>query len=493
MNTVPVTKALFSDLLSNSDLLAALDRQGFAEATVVQTMTLPPAIAGKDLVVQASTGSGKTLAFGLPLMSRMVEAAATEEIDFTYALVVTPTRELAVQIAEVLAGLIEGVEPVLLIGGMPYSKQKNGMKNDPRIVVGTPGRIIDFINQEFLRLDKVDYFVLDEADEMFSMGFFEDVERLIRGIPEGAQGLFVSATISPRVIMLAKKYLQDPEYVEASQHEEKPPEIEHLFMTIGSEVADKPLALCNLIETARPQSAIVFCNTRSETELVESFMRRRGFDARRINSDLNQNQRNKIMERIRSGDLRFLIATDIAARGIDIAQIELVVNYTIPEATENYVHRTGRTGRAGRKGRAVTLVSPHDFMAFQAVKKEVAVDLQEIPTPTDEQVAHARVAHLKDSLTMELSRISDTDRAVARHLFSELGGDLVGNSELEAFIAMLSRFAVEHLVQRDAVALEDELGSENRTESRSSRRDDSGGNKRGRGGDSRRRDRSRSR
>lgn len=369
---------MFSSLIKNQKLLAVLNKLKFIEPTTVQFLTIPPAIEGKDLVVQASTGSGKTLAFALPILSIMYEVATQEKIDYTFSLIVSPTRELAVQIKSVFESLDKNLSPVLLIGGMPSKKQQNSLKQDPRIVVGTPGRILDFLERRLLKIRDLELLVLDEADEMFSMGFYQDIETLLSKIPEHTQGLFVSATISERIDMLAKRHLRDPIKIEGSTLEEVPPQIEHLYCNVGNQTVDKPNAVCSLIDKLNPTSAIIFCNTKSETEVVEAFLRRRNVNASRLNSDLNQNQRNKILEEIRSQKVKFLIATDIAARGIDIDHIDLVVNMGIPEQAENYVHRIGRTGRAGRAGKAISLVGAFDFINFKNLRKATEIDFVEM-------------------------------------------------------------------------------------------------------------------
>lgn len=476
-NTTETNVLPFKDLLKSKRLVQALEGQGFSLSTPVQGLTLPGALEGKDLVVEASTGSGKTLAFGLPLLSFLEAAEHKQKLPF--GLIVTPTRELATQIYGVFNSLNDDEGPALLIGGMPYRKQQRILQENGNIVVGTPGRILDFIYRGDLDLSALKYFVLDEADEMFSMGFTEDVEQILKSIPEVAQGLFVSATVSARVKMLAAKYLKSPQEIVASRHDEKPPEIEHLFCQIsGDSVADKPNALCDLVENLRPTSAIVFCNTRSDTELVEAFMRRRGFDARRLNSDLNQSQRNRVMDRIRNGELRYLIATDIAARGIDIAQIELVVNFSIPEQTESYVHRTGRTGRAGRKGRAISLVGPHDFVTFKSLKS-LPFELTEMKIPSQEELAVNRLENLHQTLKKGKHKLRQRDTVLARAILKEFGDMEDPAPELEEFVALLSLFTVEHLVNQEAISLEDELSRE--TSSSESRSGQSGGN-RGRGG-----------
>ncbi len=459
----------FKDILSDEDLLQSLDALGFKTPTSVQSMTLPEAIKGRDLVVEASTGSGKTFAFALPMLARLRQDIDQDKKE-TFGLVVAPTRELAVQIAEVIGQLHPDISPALLIGGTSYTKQKKELEKDPRIVIGTPGRMLDFYKQKEVSFHAVKFFVLDEADEMLSMGFIEDVKTILSKIPEGAQGLFVSATISWRVQDLAKKFLRDAEHLNANVDNQEAPDIEHLYLSVGGGVADKANALCDVIEYENPESAIIFCNTKSETELLEVYLRRRGFDARRLNSDLNQSKRNKIMEKIRAKELRFLIATDIAARGIDIEQIKLIVNYSVHEQAESYVHRTGRTGRAGRSGRALSLVGPNDFMAFKNLRQELdSIEFKKLELPKEEELIEARLKHLQGSLQEALPQLKENDLSFAKEFLKR-------EDEQEAFLARLLRYCTEHLVSAEAVSLDEELKAESEDEPQS-RRDDSRGSR----------------
>ena len=445
----------FTELVKNQVLLKELKTQGFSDATMVQTLTIPPALENKDLVVEAKTGSGKTLSFAIPMISQLLE---TSRVTKPFGLVVSPTRELAMQIASVYSLLVPGLDPVTLIGGISYTKQKKQLQTDCRIVIGTPGRILDAIDQNDLDLSDLKMFVLDEADEMFSIGFIKDVEKILSEIPKKAQGLFVSATISDRVLDLAKKFLQDPLHISATIEDETPPDIKHLYCDVGENLIDKPIALCDLLEAFDPESAIVFCNTKSETELVEEYLRRRGFDARRLNSDLNQTQRNKIMDKIRAKELRYLIATDIAARGIDIAQIELVVNYSIHSQAESYVHRTGRTGRAGRKGTALSLVAPQDFLGFKAVK-DLGIPLEKIKQPSEYEVACAQIKHLNESLKHTRTKLTNRDLILGQEILKSIE---TNKEDLEKLIASLARYTLEHLISLETVSLEDELEKANK-------------------------------
>ncbi len=366
----------FDQILGVGWMVEALEKMGIVTPTPVQAESLPMTMEGRDMVIQAETGSGKTLAFSLPLIAQVRNAINTDE---TVGFVLTPTRELAIQVVRVIEDLCPDIKPVCVIGGMRMTQQFDSLESDPRVVVGTPGRILDLLRQKRLYLSAVSFFALDEADEMLSMGFIEEVERILERVPTSAQGVFVSATISPRVKMLAERFLKRVESleVETKLHEETDAKVEHLYSTVGLGIMEKPRRVIDILEKLEPRSAIVFCNTKSDTELVEAILKRQGRDAQRLNSDLTQKQRNKIMEKLRGENLSVLIATDLAARGIDIAQIDLVINYSLPDNTENYVHRTGRTGRAGRHGVAATIIAPSDIPRFHEIKKVLDIEFKE--------------------------------------------------------------------------------------------------------------------
>jgi ATP-dependent RNA helicase DeaD len=434
VETESVTTRPFVDLDLPQNLIDALSKNNITIATPVQTATIPGVTTGRDLIVQAQTGSGKTLAYVLPLLARL---ATLPEISSTYALIVTPTRELATQVREVFKSLTDEVRPACLIGGASSRDQIDDLGEDKRVIVGTPGRILDMIRRRAIFLRSCRYFVLDEADEMLSLGFLEDVRAILSRLPDKRQGLFISATITPRVQMLAQSFLDNPKTLSIKGSEQTPQAIEHVYCDVGGGVTEKAVALCDLIETERPQSVIIFCNTKSDTELVEVYLRRRGFDARRLNSDLSQSQREKIMGALRSGELKILIATDIAARGIDIDLIDLVINYSLHDQHETYVHRTGRTGRAGRSGKAISLIGPQDFTAFINLKRNVPVELKKMNLPSDEEVRLAKLAHFYEMVRQSGTPATPKEVDIAKGLLKELGDISEPTEELTQMIAKL--------------------------------------------------------
>lgn len=447
----------FADIVSNAKLLNHLEACGFTKPTPVQAQTIPVALSGQDVIAQASTGSGKTIAFLIPLLSCLHKIEEEHGRQKTLALVVVPTRELANQVVDVLAKLNLGYSPVNAIGGVDIDQQIRGLKNDARIVVGTPGRILDLVRQRQLKLSTCQFFALDEVDEMLSIGFIEDVRAILALLPDKRQGMFVSATISGRVEMLANSFLKNPQLVLLGSAGVDRPQIEHHYYEAAGDLMAKPALLCDLIETLRPASAIIFCNTKSDTQLVEALLRRRGFDARRLNSDLSQAKRDKVMKKIRNKDLQFLVATDVAARGLDIEALDLVINFAIHDQTETYVHRSGRTGRAGRVGKSISLVGPRDFGAFHHLTKVLDLEFKKQANPTDAEVADARLSHLYEIIREQQIALSERDQLVAKQLLKEVGGIEDPAEDLLNILGKLARSAIEHALTAETKSLEDEL------------------------------------
>src|SRR5690606_24147438 len=333
-----------------------LEEIGYTHPTPVQRAVFEPALKGKDLVVQARTGTGKTAAFGLPL----VDTLAKPELKQAQALVLCPTRELALQITRELEKLAKNSQlgVVAVYGGAPMARQVQQIREGAQIVVGTPGRVLDHLTRRTLDAERIRVFVLDESDEMLSMGFLPQITEIWSMLPKGHQTLLFSATLPPGVQRVAETRLRQPEFITLSGDHIGALEIQHfVYVSHGDKLAN----LLKLLEIENPESAIVFCNTRDETKKVAAALKQEGFSADWLNADLAQNEREKVMARTRDGKLRYLVATDVAARGIDISHLTHVINHDFPESAEAYVHRTGRTGRAGRTGVAISLIAPGDI------------------------------------------------------------------------------------------------------------------------------------
>jgi ATP-dependent RNA helicase DeaD len=345
----------FDILPLSVEVRRALDEMKWEKPTPVQVAVWEPAAAGRDVVVQARTGTGKTAAYGLPIVDRIVRRAQKG----VQALVLCPTRELALQVSREVQKLGEHkqVTTVAIYGGAPMQRQIDAIEHGAQVVIGTPGRVLDHLRRGTLDPGQVRVLVLDEADEMLSMGFERELTAILEQLPPARQTLLFSATIPPDIERMAKTRLREPEFVILSSDQVGALEIIHYVYWVYD---DKPRALVEVLDYEDPESAIVFCNTREETERVAGMLKREGFQSDWLNGDLPQSDREKVMRRTREGRLRFLVATDVAARGIDISHLTHVINYDFPQDAESYVHRTGRTGRAGKTGTAVSLVTPKE-------------------------------------------------------------------------------------------------------------------------------------
>jgi len=347
----------FDVLALNADVRRAVDAMGYTHPTPVQRAVFEPAAEGRSLVVQARTGTGKTAAFGLPIVDRIVRTS----IKVPQVLVLVPTRELALQVSREIEqlGQFRSIRVAAIYGGSSMTKQIEAIAAGAQVLAGTPGRVLDHLRQRTLDPSSIRLLVLDEADEMLSMGFARELNAILELLPKNRQGLFFSATLPPDIDRLARTHLREPEVITLSSDQVGALEIEHYVYVTRD--GDKIGQLVRILEVEDPESAIIFCNTRDETQRVAETLKTRGFDADWLNGDLPQNDRERVMSATREGKLRFLVATDVAARGIDISHLTHVINYDFPETAEQYVHRTGRTGRAGRTGTAIALVGPKDI------------------------------------------------------------------------------------------------------------------------------------
>lgn len=347
----------FDVLPLSSEMRETLAEMGYVHPTPVQRAVFEPATRGLDLVVQARTGTGKTAAFGLPI----VESTVRRSDKRVQVLALCPTRELALQVAAEVGklGKRREIEPLSIYGGAPMGRQVDALESGRhQVLVGTPGRVLDHLSRGTLDPSGIRLLVLDEADEMLSMGFERELNAILEHLPKDRQTLLFSATIPPDIDRIARDRLREPEFITLSGDHVGALEIEHFVYFVGGEKLD---ALVKIIEVENPESAIVFCNTRAETERVAEGLRRQGYDADWLNADLPQNDREKVMAKVREGRLRFLVATDVAARGIDVSHLTHVINHDFPDNAERYVHRTGRTGRAGKTGTAISLITPRDI------------------------------------------------------------------------------------------------------------------------------------
>ncbi|GAA3473289.1 DEAD/DEAH box helicase [Nonomuraea roseola] len=388
----------FAELGLRSELLDVLSALGYEEPTPIQREAIPPLVQGRDLLGQAATGTGKTAAFALPVLQRMLHSGGDAG---PATLVLVPTRELAVQVSEAFHryGRILGTRVLPIYGGAPIGRQLQALRRGVDVVVATPGRALDHIGRGTLDLEGLRTVVLDEADEMLDMGFADDIEAILAATPEDRQTVLFSATIPLRIDGIARRHLRDPVRIEmghkAAEGRQTTPLVEQSAYLVAR--AHKPAALGRLLDIEAPTAAIIFCRTRDEVDQLTEAMNGRGHRAEALHGGMEQEQRDRVMSRLRAGTADLLIATDVAARGLDIEQLTHVVNYNVPSAPEAYVHRIGRVGRAGREGVALTLVEPREHRMLKAIER---VTRQRIPV--------GRLPTLADLHTrrMELTRVA---------------------------------------------------------------------------------------
>lgn len=370
----------FSDFQFAPPVMSALSSMNFQVPTPIQQQTIPALLDGKDVLGLAQTGTGKTAAFALPLVQKLSQSKIGSA---PLALIVTPTRELALQVEQHIQSLTKDmpkVETLALCGGQSYTPQVRQLKKGCAIVVGTPGRILDHIRQSTLNLSKVEYFVLDEADEMLRMGFVEDVENIMAEMPKGRQTALFSATMPPRIRQLVKNYLQEPVVVEIQAEKSLMPKIEQFFLFASAN--QKSEALVKLLKIADDGAKIVFVRTKQQTEVLAEALAQAGLRAIALNGDLAQAMRERLIQQFRRGGADVLVATDIAARGLDVSQVTQVINYDMPGDCETYVHRIGRTGRAGRTGQSVLFVEPKQARFLSMIERHTGQKIQKMNVPS---------------------------------------------------------------------------------------------------------------
>ncbi|MDD4558113.1 MAG: DEAD/DEAH box helicase [bacterium] len=409
----------------------AMAQAGWTELMPVQSRTIPYIMAGRDLMIQSRTGSGKTGAFLLPILERI-----DHEQPVCQALILVPTRELAKQVAveaEIL-GRETGIRSVAVYGGVGYKQQIEAFQAGAHLVVGTPGRILDHLLKGALSLDNLRILVFDEADRMLSMGFYPDMKRLQRYLSHDINGYMFSATLPPYVIRLAEEFLHKAGFLSLSRDRVHVSDSDHIFYLVPA--MNKDRCLVKIIEVENPLSGIIFCNTKSNVHYVSVVLRRFGYDVDELTSDLTQNAREKVLGRVRRGELRFLVATDVAARGIDIPNLSHVVIYETPKDPENYIHRAGRTGRAGAAGVVISLVADMEEIDLRHIARRYGITLEERSIPNNEDV-EAVVAERVTAMLEARLRSRDQIEMERIKRFIPLGHSLADSEDELTVIAML--------------------------------------------------------
>ncbi|MGI6066300.1 MAG: DEAD/DEAH box helicase [Bacillota bacterium] len=421
----------FLEMGLSSPVIRATVDMGFEEPTPIQEATIPLAIKGHDLIGQAQTGTGKTAAFGIPLIEKV-----DMEVELVQGLVITPTRELAIQVAEELnkIGRFKGVRSLPIYGGQDINRQIKSLKNRPQVIVGTPGRLMDHLRRKTIRLQEIKLAILDEADEMLNMGFIEDIETILREVPQNRQTLLFSATMPRPIQILAQRFMQSPELISIKNKEVTVPDTEQSYIEVTER--QKFDILCRLLDIQSPELAIIFGRTKRRVDELQEGLNTRGYSTEGIHGDLNQSKRDSVLRHFREGTTTILVATDVAARGLDIAGVTHVYNFDIPQDPEGYVHRIGRTGRAGKTGLAVTLVTPREIGHLELIEKAIKRKITRKPIPT---LIEAIEGQQRLAVEKLIRAVEDRGNRQYRELAEDLLGQTDPVSLLSAALKLLTK------------------------------------------------------
>lgn len=391
-------KKLFAELELSDSMLKAVQAMGFEAATPIQSESIPPLLAGRDMVGQSQTGSGKTAAFAIPAIERIDANSKATQV-----LILCPTRELALQVAEETAKLTRGkpgVRELPVYGGQSYDRQLRGLKKGAHIVIGTPGRVLDHLEKGTLKLNELRTIILDEADRMLDMGFTDEINAILAKMPEERQTVLFSATVPSGIKQIIKKFTKDPVWIKIESAEMTAPEIEQVWYEVDRR--SKLEVLCRLIDFEDVRYGLIFCATKMMVDELVEHLSARGYLADKLHGDMSQQMRERVMNRFRKKNIEFLVATDVAARGLDVKEIEVVFNYDLPNDGEDYVHRIGRTGRAGSSGKAVTLVAGREVYKLQNIIRFTKAKIKRSNIPTVDQLMEQRANAFYDSLCKTL-------------------------------------------------------------------------------------------
>lgn len=391
--------SIFNEIKVSDQMARAIGDMGFEELTPIQKLSIPPILEGKDIIAQAQTGTGKTCAFGIPIVENISEDDGQIKV-----LVLCPTRELAIQSSEEFKSISRyknNIRILPIYGGQPIDRQIKGLKKRPNIIIGTPGRVMDHMRRRTLKFHNIETIVLDEADEMLNMGFREDIDYILKQVPAGRQTLLFSATMPKEILDLTSRYQKDPLFIKATTTDLTVPAIEQFYLEVTH--SSKIEVMSRIIDTENIKLSLVFCNTKRRVDEVAQTLQSRGYAAEALHGDMKQEQRDRVMARFRKGLLDILVATDVAARGIDVDDINAVFNYDIPEDLEYYVHRIGRTGRAGRSGKAYSLVVGRDIFQLKDIQKYAKSTISFMSPPTIMDVEEKKAVILLNQLKASLN------------------------------------------------------------------------------------------
>ncbi len=422
----------FREMGLSDATIKALEKKGFEEPTPIQKKTIPVLLqGGKDLIAQAQTGTGKTAAFGLPLIERLKPHAG-----FVQALILTPTRELALQVSEEIQSFKgdKNFSILTVYGGQSISEQLRRLKRGADIVVGTPGRVIDHLQRRSLSLEHIQYFILDEADEMLNMGFIDDVEKILASCQHEKQVLMFSATMPDHILKLAEKYMHNYEIHRVKNQHLTTDLTDQIYFEVSQR--DRFEALCRIIDMENEFYGLVFCRTKKDVDEISHRLVDRGYDAEGLHGDISQYQRERIMDKFKNGRINILVATDVAARGIDVQNLTHVINYALPQDPESYVHRIGRTGRAGKEGTAVTFVTPSEYRKLLYIKKVARTEIRKEKIPRVKDVIRMKRERILNELTDYMDKDISQD-------FLDIAGEFLNGQDADRAVAGLLQYFFE--------------------------------------------------
>lgn len=417
---------VFENLGLSADMLRVLAKKGFEAATPIQSKCIPALLAGdRDIIAQAQTGTGKTAAFGIPILERISEKTRNVK-----ALVLTPTRELAIQVAEEIHSL-KGNKKFNIIpiyGGQSISLQLHQLKKGVDIVVGTPGRVLDHLNRGTLKIKEISYLVLDEADEMLNMGFAEEVGSILEKTPKEKRTMLFSATMPNEILKIAKKYMPDYDIIKIQQTQMTVNTVDQIYFEVRND--DKFEALCRIIDIEDEFYGLVFCKTKIDVDTTAQRLQERGYDADGLHGDISQHLREQILNKFRKRRVTILVATDVAARGLDVNDLTHVINYALPHDSDAYVHRIGRTGRAGKTGNAITFITPSEYRRLQSISRQTKADIKKAKLPGVKDVIKTKQLRIKTKL-QNIIQTSPLD------IYREMSQELLKENSAEDILAAL--------------------------------------------------------
>lgn len=430
----------FREMGLKPQLLQMIDKKGFSQPTPIQIESIPPGLAGRDIMGQAKTGTGKTAAFGIPMLQKIIPQQSLQ------GMVICPTRELAVQVADEICSLGQGlrIKALPIYGGQSIEIQLRALRSRPEIIVGTPGRLLDHLNRGTINLSTLKFAVLDEADEMLDMGFLPDIEKILPLCPEDRQTFLFSATLDPEIRELGRTFMKDPELILIASPELTVSLTEQYYYEVNPR--QKVETICRVIDVDQPPVSLIFCRTKKGADELNRVLNSRGYMADSLHGDMSQRERDHVMERFRQGNIEILVATDLAARGLDVEMVTHVINFDIPEDPDGYVHRIGRTGRAGRDGVAITLVEPRQIRQLKIIEKHIGKKINRQILPSLQDAIDRR----QDTLINKLIETADQDQGI----YCDMARDLLNHYDAQYLLGAALKLIAGEAPQLETAEVE---------------------------------------